>query len=354
MKILYVINSLAAGGSEKLVTDMANDLDVKGHEVNVFTFVSNKDVFSNLLSPSINFKPWNDTSFLSFSKLSNLFNLIKKNEVIHVHLFPSFYIVGLLSLFFTDKTFIYTEHSTYNRRRNWKYKLIEKFIYSRYSFITCISKGVKEQLENWIGSKVKIKLINNFINLKVIENAPAFTKNKLGFKESDKLIVMVGSFRDNSKDQKTLINAIKLVPNNYKLLLIGDGVLKKQNELYVSSIGLTEQVHFFGNRTDVYSILKACDYGVLSSNWEGFGLVALEYMVCGLPSLGSNVEGLNKVIADKDYLFEVGDSKKIADIILKLENDTKRKSQLLDLQNKKLKLYDINEAMGNFINLYKA
>ena len=354
MKVLQVINSLGAGGAEKLVTDMSNYLDAQGHEVSIFTFVSSTDIFSDLLRPNIKVKFWKKTQFLSYSKLKKLINLIKKNKVIHVHLFPPFYVIGLLSLFFKDKTFIYTEHNSYNRRRNWKFKLFEKFIYSRYSFITCISPGVKNSLENWIGAKTNIKLIHNFINLRAIENSLVYSKEDIGFDETNKLIVMVGSFRDNQKDQGTLINAMNLLPSYYKLLLIGDGVLKRQNERFVSDAGLTERVHFLGNRTDVYSILKACDYGVLSSNWDGFGIVALEYMACGLPSLGSNVVGLNKVIADENCLFEVGDSKKIANMILKLDKDKVRKRQLLNLQNKKLKLYDINKAIEEFLVLYKS
>lgn len=353
MKVLHVINSLAAGGAEKLVVEIANYLAENNINTSVFTFQSKNNFFVNGLSDKVKYKANKTGSFFSIMNFISLVKLIKKHDVIHVHLFPSFYIVGLLALFFSNKKFIYTEHNTYNRRRNWKYKFIEHFMYSKYTYITCISKGSKSNLVSWIGNQQKIKLIYNFVNLDALFNAKKYTKIELGFNEADKLIVMVGSFSGNQKDQKTLINTLFLLPKHFKLLLIGDGDLRGKNEEFVLNSGLINRVHFLGNRADVYNILKACDYGVLSSNWEGFGLVALEYMACGLPSLGSNVEGLNEIIADKNCLFEVGDSKKIAHILLSIDNDNKKRENIIRIQNNKLNQYDIKEIMRETIKLYK-
>src|SRR5690606_31998035 len=56
-----------------------------------------------------------------------------------------------------------------------------------------------------------------------------------------------------------------------------------------------------------YSILKTVDVSVLSSNYEGFGLAAVEGMAVGKPFLGSDVPGLRDTIGDAGVLFPKGD-----------------------------------------------
>ena len=98
MKILHVINSLVAAGAENLVVTFANE-QVKTNEVSVFTFYSEKDVFAEKLDDRINFKPHTGQNYFSPKKIYSLYKCIKAHEVIHVHLFPPFYIVAILSLF---------------------------------------------------------------------------------------------------------------------------------------------------------------------------------------------------------------------------------------------------------------
>ena len=98
---------------------------------------------------------------------------------------------------------------------------------------------------------------------------------ELGFGNEDKIVVMVGSFNNLQKRQQDLINALNYLPLQYKALFIGGGDRLKEYELLVKEKNLTNRVIFLGTRKDVYSILKASHFGVLASEWEGFGLVAL-------------------------------------------------------------------------------
>ena len=130
MRILHVINSLVAAGAENLVVTFANE-QIKSDEVSVFTFYSEKDVFAEKLNPNINFIPHKGQNYFAPNKIRALYKCIKKHDVIHVHLFPPFYIVAMLSLFVKGKRFIYTEHNTTNSRRKSFYRGFEKFIYAQ-------------------------------------------------------------------------------------------------------------------------------------------------------------------------------------------------------------------------------
>ena len=102
MKILHIINSLSAGGAERLVSELASKQS-EDFEVTVFTFKSSNDIFQNNLAHNVKFKTTKNNSFYSFSNLKYLYEIIKINDIIHAHLFPSFYLVSLLSLFFQRK-----------------------------------------------------------------------------------------------------------------------------------------------------------------------------------------------------------------------------------------------------------
>lgn len=350
MKILHVINSLAAGGAEKLVSSLA-DKQSKSNPVGIFTFNNTNDVFFNYTNSNIKWVQTASNNYYSFKNIYMLYKTIKLYDVIHVHLFPSLYIVALLSLFL-NKKILFTEHNTHNRRREKKYlRPLEKIIYSRYKTIICITSSVKVELEKWIGAKPKKIVLSNFIDIKDIQDKVSYSKEYLGFKKEDVLLVMVGSF-SRQKDQLTILKTVVLLPEEYKLVLIGDGKLRDILEIFTEENELTNRVVYLGIRKDVYSILKACDYGIQSSNWEGFGIAALEYMACNLVTLASNVPGLNEVIPIKENLFKRGDFKDLATKLINLNADKRKSIPILNKQKEHIQLFDIANALNMHYEVY--
>lgn len=352
MTILHIINSLAAGGAEKLVSRLASEQSLK-HKVGILTLVNTNEVFFEDLSNKVNTHKAQGEKYFTIKNLIRLYKAITNYDVIHVHLFPSFYLVGLLSLLFQNKKFVYTEHSTHNKRRSNKFYLIEKFIYSRYQKIICISKSVEKNVKQWMGDSIQTVVIENFLDLVEIENQSPIDRNSLGLSSSDRVLVMVGSFRDdNTKDQITVIKALQHLPENYKLLLLGQGVLRRKTEEFVEVNTLSDRVQFLGFRPDVYSVLKSCDIGILSSNWEGFGIALIEYMACGLVAFGTNVEGLKDLIISPKATFEVGDDKGLAHKILALENNPELTHALIHKQNQFIKKFSLNESLNEHEKVY--
>ena len=163
---------------------------------------------------------------------------------------------------------------------------------------------------------------------------------------------MVAGFREQ-KDHETVIRAIKLLPAEYKLLLVGDGVRRTTIEEYISSLQLNDRVKLLGVRTDVYSLIKMSDFSVLSSHWEGFGLAAAEAMACGVPTIASNVDGLSSVVENGGILFEKGNIDDLKNKILMLENDEVYK-HYSKLGIEKAKQYDIKLMINKLQDLYKV
>lgn len=340
---------MGAGGAEKLVSELCSEQSEVA-EVTLFTFTQQNDIFQENLSNNVKFEAQSGEGFWNFRQLTNLYKCIKSHNVIHVHLFPSIYIVALLSFLFNNKKFYYTEHNTNNRRRKWQYYVLEKIVYSRYNKVICISKAVERELTKWIGKYPPKAIIENFVDIKKIQNEGAYTKKKLGVEEK-MVLVMVGSFT-KQKDQKTIIDALSFLPDHYSLLLVGGGPLKASLEDYVAAKNLAKRVSFLGIRRDIINILKACDYGILSSNWEGFGIVALEYMAAGLVAIGSNVEGLNEVIPLSKNLFDPGDPISLANRIKALEDEDI--NSIIGEQSKYILNFDIHASVKKHMNAYTS
>ena len=164
------------------------------------------------------------------------------------------------------------------------------------------------------GSLVKKKssVISNGIDLSQFK----FSKRKTNRYK----LVMVSRFAP-AKDQQTVIKAMSFLDQRYHLYLIGDGPLIEDSKRMVSMMQLDQRVHFLGARSDIAYQIGDAFVGIQSSNWEGFGMSALEFMACGIPVIASDVEGLKQVVEGAGVLFKKGDAKDLSEKIRNLSTD---------------------------------
>jgi glycosyltransferase involved in cell wall biosynthesis len=118
-------------------------------------------------------------------------------------------------------------------------------------------------------------------------------------------LVMVARF-GAQKDHATLLRALAgLQSHPWELDLVGDGPLRGDMEQLARSLGLTDRVHFLGQRMDVGQILAGAQISVLATNWEGLPLSILESMRAGLPVIASSVGGIPEAICDGETGYVV-------------------------------------------------
>lgn len=115
------------------------------------------------------------------------------------------------------------------------------------------------------------------------------------------------------KDHVTLLRAMSDLPPLFVLALMGDGPLRQELEDTTRSLGLSERVIFLGSMANPYPRMLEADVLVLPSKEEGFGLVAVEAAVLGVPFVGSAVGGLREVCGIFGHrTFPVGDHHALA------------------------------------------
>ena len=360
MKVLHIINNLGAGGAEKLIVDTLPIYNQKGITADLLVFTQKNSAFLEALKDQNCCKIYN-LNAISIYDPRTIFKLkpyLKKADIVHVHLFPSFYYVALCKKLFNIKSkLIYTEHNTTNRRMNNSFfKPIDLYIYSLYDKIICISDTVKMIIQSHYQlNQSQTEVISNGINLETIYKAQPLDLASVDplFQPEQKYIIQVSRFQ-KQKDQATLIKSLCHLPNHIKLILVGTGELIEKCQVQVAKLKLQDRVIFLGFRTDVPSLLKSCDVIVLSTFYEGLSLSSMEALACDKPFIGTNVTGLKEVIQDAGLLFEVGDSSTLATHILKLLSDTSYYQQIASQCLLKSKYYSIENMVLTHIKLYEA
>lgn len=357
MRILHVINSLATGGAEKLLLESCTVYQQKGIEVHVLLLNGVSHPFLEQLkeNQTCTIHSLGNGSVYNPVLLIKIIPFLKKFDSVHVHLFPSLYWVALAhAISFSKTKLVYTEHSTTNNRRgNPIFKVLDRWMYSRYSSIVAITPQVLENLKAHLKFKDenRFQIIQNGLNLSQIQSAQPYLKTDFFEDVNAKIIIQVARFFE-PKDHATLIKSLSFLPENYKLLLVGDGVLKPNLEALVSQLELQNRVRFLGVRTDVLSLLKTADVIVLSSKYEGLSLSCIEGMASGKPFVASEVPGLMEVVKEAGVLFPLGDEKALANEIIKLMEDEFYYNKIVAQCISKSNEYDIEKMIDQYLNLY--
>lgn len=352
MRILQVITSLRTGGAEKLLVDLVVRLRAKGHQVDVALFDGVDTPFKRQLEESDSRIFVLGHSMTSPKCILPLMRLMGKYDVVHTHnTYPQLY--AAFARLFVRCNLVTTEHNTFNRRRKYfLLRWIDRWMYSEYAAIACISDKACDNLKQEIGSRNNITTIYNGVDVESFQTAEPLVglkKNKDAF-----VVAMVARF-EAQKDQDTLIKAMSLLPSDtFELWLVGDSYRKAELQKLAKELNVDNRTRFLGIRTDVPNILRATDAVVMSSHYEGLSLSSIEGMSAGKPFIASDVDGLHEITTGAGILFKEGDEQELADILMRLKTDKEYGQTVAKACLKRARQYDISKTVDAYEALYKS
>lgn len=356
MKILQVITSLKTGGAEKLIVDMVPLYIAQGHQVDVLLFDGTDTPFKKqLLEKGVNvYELRKGGSVYNPINLFKLVPFLRKYDIVHTHN-TACQLFAAIGSVLCSVVLVTTEHTTSNRRRGWKwYRLIDRWMYSRYKAVISISPATAKELKNYLHKiKCPVYTIPNGINLKMVYSAIPLKKEDLNCRKDSFLVMMVAGFREQ-KDQDTVIRSMRFLPDQVQLCLVGDGVRRYVCKDLVRSLDLENRVIFTGVRPDVQCVMKAADIIILSSHYEGFGLVAVEGMAAHKPVVATNIPGLAEVVEEAGILFPHGDENALAEIIKKMMVDKDYYREVADRCLQRAAEYDIQKTVKEYMQVYNT
>lgn len=188
------------------------------------------------------------------------------------------------------------------------------------------------------------------IDLAKFVKLPYNLKTELGLATTDKVITMVGELIPR-KRQRDAIQALQSLPENYKLILVGNGKESDKLKEFVGQLHLTHRVFFLGFRHDVNAIVGNSDVLVLPSSQEGLPICVLEAMSLGTPTIVSDIRGSRDLVAAHcGYVFPVGNTQELAtriQTVLQADNST-----IIKNASAKIKGYAIEQVLKIHEDVY--
>jgi glycosyltransferase involved in cell wall biosynthesis len=176
----------------------------------------------------------------------------------------------------------------------------------------------------------------------------------LSKENSQRNIVKLGTISrlTDQKDIPTMLRAFleyKAESPTSSLSILGAGPLESELKQLAKSLGLSESVNFLGRSSQIYDFLSELDAFILTSKYEGFGMVLLEAMDAGIPVIASRNSAIPEVLGD-DFpgLSTTGNSKEFCQKINML-NDPVYRELILNKQSVRLQLFGA-EAMSQKIS----
>lgn len=232
------------------------------------------------------------------------------------------------------------------------------YLYSskRFNKILTVSDSIEKEyiFSNFI--KDKIENISNPVSRDYILNKV----NKNDTKKYD--VCFVGRLTKQKNPLKfiNIINDVKNVIPNIKAVMIGDGKLKESCKKLIEDLGLKNNIELLGFKKNPYQYMNQSNIFCLTSEWEGYGLVAFEALTLGLPCVVSRVGGLVNIVDEEcGYLVSTEDEFKntIIDLIYNKEifykKSQKSIEKSIELENIEVycdkieKIYNIERIIEN-------
>lgn len=363
MKILHYIGSPGVGGVTSVVYNISRYAQSRGHSVDIYSMCVEDDfgdITDTYTRSGIKVIPADTPSRYSLRKLRKLRRLMGNYDIVHIHQFPQ-QMWGAVAAMLRGKgkgpKIVTTEHSTWNNRRDKQVlRIFDRWMYDKYDRIACISPSASEELKKWLSYdklNSRIVTITNGIDITKYADAENHIADYTGGDTEGRFIAMAARL-DHPKDPFTLIRALPLLPENVKIIFLGDGKLLPEAEKLARELGVDSRVYLPGYVPDISSIIKGCSIGVLSTFWDGFGLVAAEYMAAGIPAVVSDVAGLRDVVGDPELLFPTGDHERLAGILNRLLSDPGYYDSKVAAGRERVNLFSCDEMGSKYLDMYTS
>jgi len=172
------------------------------------------------------------------------------------------------------------------------------------------------------------KVIHRAISTEDFEKVPsrAVIRQKFNLTEEDKVVLFLGNLTAQKRPDRYLqvIERLKETQPQLKAWIVGDGILREENERMVQDLKLSETVTFWGYQQKVGEYIAASDILLLSSDTEGLPGVVLEAGYFGVPTVSTDVGGIKEALEDgiSGYITgkNVDELAKKANMLLQDEN----------------------------------
>jgi N-acetyl-alpha-D-glucosaminyl L-malate synthase BshA len=355
------------GGSGVLATELGKALADKGHEVHFITYqqpvrlnVFNANIFYHEVRvptyPLFDYPPY------EVALASTMVDVIINHDLdlLHVH-----YAIPHASAAYMAKQIvkkkngrdvpvITTLHGTDITLvgRDKTYEPVVTFSINESDAITAVSDNLKDETYKHFAITKEIDVIHNFVDVTRFSKKPIDAFRRVIAPNGEKILLHASNFREVKRVDdviKVFAQVRKIVTS--KLMMVGDGPERHMAEELARKLGVDEDVRFVGKQEQMEEILAVSDLFLLTSEYESFGLAALEAMAAGEVVISTNVGGLPEIVQHNitGFMANVGDVDTMSNYAIGILQD----EQKLQAMKEAAFLHASNFDITNIIPLYE-
>ncbi|WP_417236777.1 glycosyltransferase family 4 protein [Bizionia paragorgiae] len=302
MRVLQLIDSLEAGGAERVAVNIANSLAAK-MEKSYLCATRKEGPLKASIHDDVGYLFLNKQGVLDVQAIAKLSRFIKSEgiAIIHAHS-TSFFLATLVKLRCPNVKIIWHDHYGDRSKTSLRVKFFLNVCALSFASVIAVSKTIQEWLtDNLITYK---KVVYTLPNFAVIREENADLKfNKLEG-EDGKRIICLANLRPE-KGHLCLIEAFNSIQKKnpeWTLHLVGRDLKDDYSEAIkakIKALNLNQNIFTYGSISDINYILNQASFGVLTSVYEGFPMVLLEYGLASLPVVCTNVGDCDKIIENE-------------------------------------------------------
>lgn len=370
MKILYTLNSGNPGGMEQHVLDLVKQMVLRGHEV--YVWCNGGIIYDWYARAGAKVSEKVIRNDIDITYIKDLRDFLKREniEVLHAHELKAVansLIAGFLA---GVKVRISHQHTPFTV---WQVSKSKRLIYDIFYALAVNILGTKEIALTESIKKVKLQAGIKEKKLAVIPNGIDVYKFYTADNEKqmfnrevrkkyhiDPSVKIIGNISRTTIEKghdlliqafAGLINDKRIERDKYVLMICGGGELEEKLWILAEELGVKDRVVITGRFDDDMKIrfYNTFDYFVFPSLAEGFGIVLIEALICGLPILCSDLPVLREVGKGFPLYFKTGDAEDLSDKLL----DLLKKVPESENQRKFVEgNYSLDKFGENYHNLY--
>lgn len=358
------------GGSGVLATELGKALADKGHNIHFITYqqpVRLTGFSANIFYHEVRVPtyPLFDYPPYESALASAMVDVIRNNhlDLLHVH-----YAIPHAAAAYMAKKILETEgihipvittlHGTDITLvgRDKTYAPVVAFSINQSDAITAVSYNLRKETYEIFPIQKEIEVIQNFVDVGRFNRKPIDAFRKVIAPNGERILVHASNFRKVKRVQD-VIKVFKKVNASIpsKLLLVGDGPERHMAEELSRELHIEDEVRFVGKQQDMEEIFAVTDVFLLPSEYESFGLAALEAMAAGAAVVSSNAGGLPEVIEQGicGYMADVGDIDTMSQFALDILQTDERLATFKNAAKLQAERFDIHNIIPHYEALYQ-
>jgi N-acetyl-alpha-D-glucosaminyl L-malate synthase BshA len=357
------------GGSGVLATELGKALADKGHQVHFITYQQpvrlnefNANIFYHEVRvttyPLFDFPPY-ETALASA-----MVDVIKNHQLdlLHVHYAiphasaaymakkiveaDGRYIPVITTLHGTDITLVGKDKT---------FAPVVAFSINQSDAITAVSQNLKDETFRTFPIEKDIRVIYNFVDTNRFRKKPIDAFRRVIAPNGERILMHASNFRKIKRVQD-IVRIFEIVRETLpsKLLFVGDGPERSEAESLCRELNIADDVRFVGKQEQMEEILAVADLFLLTSEYESFGLAALEAMAAGVPVVSTNAGGLPEIAINGEtgFLDDIGDIHGMSAHAIQILSDDKTLQWFKNNAAAHAKNFDIHRIVPQYEALY--